>query len=292
MKLLTIRNVALATIIIFSFIQSGCENKNEDDGFEVKLATSAALGQYLVDTNGSTLYMFANDSKGRTSCAGDCAKLWPYFYVAGLTAEKLGPGLVLSDFDTININGTSQLRYKTWPLYYYAPLAGTVNVKEKAGFTSGEAIGDVWFIAKPDYSIMFANAQLIGNNLKNYTAVSGVYAEALGKTIYFTDGKGLTLYFFKNDSLNKNKFTSGVAAHDASWPIYETSSIVVPSNLDKTLFGTITVFGKTQLVYKGWPLYYFGADGIVRGNNKGVSVPSPGVWPVGVKEKAEAPHKP
>lgn len=291
MKPLTIKNLTLATIVIFAFIQSGCENKNEDDGFEVKLATSAALGQYLVDTNGSTLYMFANDSKGRTSCAGGCATLWPYFYVAGLTAEKLGPGLVLSDFDTININGTSQLRYRTWPLYYYAPLANNVNVREKPGVITGDALNDVWFIAKPDYSIMFANAQLIGNNGKNYTAtyVNNVAVEGIGMTKYFTDGKGLTLYFFGRDSLNKNKFTNGVVTHDANWPIYETSSIVVPSNLDKTLFGTITVLGKTQLVYKGWPLYYFGADANVRGNNKGISV---SYWPVGVKVKDEAPHKP
>ncbi|WP_425564114.1 hypothetical protein [Saccharothrix xinjiangensis] len=43
--------------------------------------------------------------------------------------------------------------------------------------------------------------------------------------------------------------------------------------------GSIQVYGKTQLVYRGWPLYYFGQDQ-QRGDTKGVSVPRPGVWPI------------
>jgi len=288
MKTLLFKNPAIMTIVIFAFTLSGCMKKNDNNAYEVRLATSPSLGQYLVDKNGYTLYMFANDYKGRTSCSGDCAKLWPYFYVADLTADKLEPGLQLTDFDTINVNGTSQLRYKTWPLYYYAPLVNNVNVKEKAGQTTGEALNNVWFVAKPDYSIMFANAQLVGNNGKNYT---GTYVEGIGKTNYFTDGKGVTLYFFAKDSLNHNKYTKSDFSNNPAWPIYETSEIVVPSNLDKTLFGTTTIFGKTQLTYKGWPLYFFGNDGYIRGNNKGVSVPTPGVWPVAVKDKTIAPGK-
>jgi len=46
----------------------------------------------------------------------------------------------------------------------------------------------------------------------------------------------------------------------------------------KSQFGSITVFGKKQLTFKGWPLYYFGQNGTTRGNNKGVSVPTPGIW--------------
>jgi predicted lipoprotein with Yx(FWY)xxD motif len=51
---------------------------------------------------------------------------------------------------------------------------------------------------------------------------------------------------------------------------------------DKTQFTTINVFGKTQLVYKGHPLYRFGQDASTRGNTKGVSFPTPGaaIWKV------------
>ena len=57
----------------------------------------------------------------------------------------------------------------------------------------------------------------------------------------------------------------------------------VPSVLDKTLFGNITVPGKKQMTYKGWPLYHFGQDS-VRESNLAVSVPVAGKWPVAVKD--------
>lgn len=49
------------------------------------------------------------------------------------------------------------------------------------------------------------------------------------------------------------------------------------------------MFGKKQITYKGRPLYYFGRDAN-RSDNQGVSVPSPGVWPVAVKDITEAPN--
>lgn len=163
-----------------------------------------------------------------------------------------------------------------------------MNIREPAGEITGDGLNNVWFVAKPNYSIMCANAQLVGNDSKNYT---GAFVEGIGKTNYFTDGKGVTLYVFSKDSLNHNKFTKSDFSNNSVWPMYETSEKIVPSNLNQTLFGTITVFGRTQLTYKGWPLYYFGQDNLVRGNNKGVSVPTPGIWPVAVKDIGSAPGK-
>ena len=62
----------------------------------------------------------------------------------------------------------------------------------------------------------------------------------------------------------------------------------MPTTLDASFFSVIDVHGRKQLTYKGWPLYYFGADAQIRGNTKGVSVPSPGIWPVAVKDIAAA----
>lgn len=59
-----------------------------------------------------------------------------------------------------------------------------------------------------------------------------------------------------------------------------TTTQNVPSLLTKSVLGTISVFGKTQLTFKGWPVYRFGADSLIRGNTKGVSVPTPGFWPI------------
>ncbi|MHC6201525.1 COG4315 family predicted lipoprotein [Elizabethkingia miricola] len=160
------------------------------------------------------------------------------------------------------------------------------NVKEDSGKTGGENIGGVWFLAKPDYTIMLTNAQLVGHDGKNYTSA---YTEGTGKTLYFTDARGVTLYTFKNDKQNKNNFTAADFSNNGVWPIYETYKIVVPSGLDKSLFGSITVFGKKQLTYKGWPLYHFGQDNMVMGSNKGVSFPPPGgIWSVSVKNMVAA----
>lgn len=99
------------------------------------------------------------------------------------------------------------------------------------------------------------------------------------------------MYTFKPDSFNINKYTKADFSNNPTWPVYDTTLVVVPSTLDKTLFSSITVYGKKQLTYKGWPLYYFGPDANTRGNNKGVSVPVPGKWPVAVKDMTGAPHK-
>lgn len=296
MKLNQIK-LALTAVVAATFFVS-CSSDNSDAPTtpttpelktEVNLATSATLGSYLTDKSGRSLYFFATDANGQASCSGGCEALWPAFYVDNLTADKLGTGLVVSDFGTITTaSSKKQLTYKGWPLYYYAPVSGTdaygnagTNTPETAGKTTGDGVGGVWFIAKPDYSIMIVKSQLVGHDTKNYKSD---YTVGDGATTYFTDAKGLTLYTFKNDNFKKNNFTKADFSNNAVWPIYETDKIVVPSILDKSKFSVITVFGKSQLVYNGWPLYYFGQDASVRGANKGISFPSPGVWPVPVKD--------
>jgi predicted lipoprotein with Yx(FWY)xxD motif len=300
MKLKQIK-LGLAAITIMAttfFLSCSSDNGNDtppmENKKEVGLSTSATLGSYLTDKNGRTLYFFSLDANGQSSCTGGCEGLWPVFFVDNLTADKLGTGLTLSDFATITTpSSKKQLTYKGWPLYYYAPVSasdgyggGGVNTLEAPGKTTGEGLGGVWFIAKPDYSIMIAKSQLVGHDGKNYKSD---YTVGDGLTTYFTDGKGLTLYTFKNDTFKDNNFTKEDFSNNAVWPIYETDKIVVPSILDKSDFSVITVFGKSQLTYNGWPLYYFGQDAGIRGANKGISFPVPGIWPVPVKDMTPAP---
>lgn len=253
----------------------------------VQLATKTEVGTYLVDTLGNTLYYFSNDYNGQTNCSGGCLALWPPYYAGDhLDQAALGPDLDIADFGTITTPSGKQTTYKTWPLYYYAPASGGANVRENPGQILGEGFNNVWYVAKPDYTIMLVNAQLVGHDGKNY---KNDYTEGDGKTLYFSDAKGLTLYTFKNDKANTNVFTKPDFSNNAVWPIYEMDEVVVPSTLDKTLFGFIDVFGKKQLTYKGWPLYYFGQDNMTRGLNKGISFPAPAVWPVPVKDIAPAP---
>ena len=248
----------------------------------VQVKTDSKLGQILTDKEGKTLYYFANDADGANTCTGGCEALWPIFNVENLTADKIAKELDLNDFKTITTGaGKKQITYKGHPLYYYAPKVNNANVQEDPGATSGENVNNVWFVAKPDYTIMLSKAQLIGHDGKNYTSN---YTEGTEKTLYFTDARGLTLYIFKNDKKNKNVFTKSDFSNNNVWPVYEQDKIVVPSYLDKALFASIDVSGKKQLTYKGWPLYYFGQDNKVMGSNKGVSFPTPGIWPVPVKD--------
>lgn len=290
MKLKQIK-IALVALAATTFFAS-CNSDNNDTTpttevkKEVSLSTSATLGSYLSDKDGRSLYYFSTDANGQASCTGGCEAVWPAFVVDNLTADKIGTGLTFSDFATITTaSGKKQVTYKGWPLYYYAPSVNGTNTAEAAGKTTGDGVGGVWFIAKPDYSIMIVRSQLVGHDTKNYKSD---YTEGDGLTTYFTDAKGITLYTFKNDNFKKNNFTKADFSNNAIWPIYETDKIVVPSVLDKSKFSVITVFGKSQLVYNGWPLYYFGQDANVRGANKGVSFPAVGVWPVAIKDAALA----
>lgn len=238
---------------------------------------NTSLGNVLTDETGRTLYFFSNDFDGNSACTGNCLTAWPVFY---RESPALGTGLNQADFTTITrADGTKQTAYKGWPLYYYKD-------DTKTGDVTGENVGNVWFVAKPTYTIMLTNTQLIGHDGKSYTSNA---QEGTGKTLFFVDGQGRTLYAFKNDKNNKNNFTKSDFSNNAVWPVYESTLSEIPSTLDKSLFGSITVAGHSQLTYKGWPLYYFGQD-TKRGDTKGVSFPSPGVWPIVQKDTPTAPQ--
>jgi predicted lipoprotein with Yx(FWY)xxD motif len=275
----------LYSISTFIFVGCGKDSVSTiSTKYKVQLATSSTLGSHLVDSSGCSLYYFADDCKGLTTCLNGCKEYWPYFYASSLSASNLGAGLSLSDFDTIMVNdSTPQTRYKGWPLYYYCPSTDGVFSREAAGKTTGEAIGGIWFVAKPDYSIMLAEGQLIGNDGNNYVVNSDTIVRGTGKSIYFVDSLGVTLYIYTQDSFKVIKYTG------SDFSLYKTKRIVVPSTLTKSYFTykTDTSTKKSQLFYKGWPLYKFGSDNDIMGNNKGVNVSGP--WFVGFKALSSAP---
>lgn len=234
----------------------------------LSLANNSKLGAILVDSTGKTLYFFTRDAKKDTSfCTGGCASTWPIFYKEKLV---LGSGLKASDFSSITRpDGKKQTLYKGWPLYYYASDAN-------AGETKGEGVGTFWYVAKPDYKVMIMDGNLKGLDGITYTSK---YVPGTERVKYLVDAYGRTLYTFSRDSLLKNKFTNSTFSNNAVWPIYNDTLKAIPTGTSDTLYKTITVFGRQQLAFKGWPLYYFGQDS-VRGQTKGVSVPVAGRWPV------------
>ncbi|QRR04280.1 hypothetical protein HWI92_19800 [Dyadobacter sandarakinus] len=270
---------ALSLVALFTI---SCSD-NDGDGTtpepaaNVKLQ-STTLGQVLADQNGRTLYFFSKDLTGASTCTGNCLQAWPAFTVTDL---NLADGLDSTVFSTITRpDGAKQVTYKGWPLYYYKDDVAAGDVK-------GENVGGVWFVAKTNYSVMLANGQLVGNDGKSYKADQ---TEGTAETQFFVDGMGRTLYAFANDKNKKNNYTKEDFSNDGVWPIYISEINDLPSVMDKSLFSVIDVFGKKQLTYKGWPLYYFGPDAKVRGATKGVSVPRPGVWPIVQINSPSAPN--
>lgn len=249
--------------------------KKDDPAEEIKvekkgiqLAADAKFGIILTDSAGRSLYMFGNDVSGIPSCSGACEVTWPVYYSSNASTDLNLPAAEVGS--VTRADGRKQSTYKGYPLYYYKDDAA-------AGETKGDAVGGIWFIAKPDYSLMIAGAQLIGADNKSYTSA---YTEGTGTTRYFTDGKGRTLYAFSPDKNNKNTFTKADMSNNATWPVFEEVLKSLPSTISRELMATTNVFGKTQMTYKGWPLYYFVQD-TQRGHNKGVSIgPAPGFWPV------------
>lgn len=265
--------MALAAIMMFCF--ASCKKDKSTDNNTpgpvtgVTLTSNATFGNIMTDNNGRALYFFAIDANGTSGCADGCAVVWPAFYKEN---PSIGTGLTATDFGVITrADGSKQTTYKGWPLYYYQNDAAAGDVK-------GDKVNNTWFVAKADYTVMLANTQLVGHNGTQYNSQM---QPGQGITQFFTDASGRTLYAFAPDKFNKNTFTKSDFSNNGVWPVYEMASVQsIPSILDKTQFSVIDVYGKKQLTYKGWPLYYFGNDLMVRGNTKGVSFPQPGVWPV------------
>jgi predicted lipoprotein with Yx(FWY)xxD motif len=108
-------------------------------GAEIKLADSS-LGQIIVDGEGKTLYMFTPDEAGTPTCYDDCATAWP-----PLTGEvTAGTGLDASKLTLVDrTDGSKQVKYGTWPLYYFANDAA-------AGDTNGQGLNDKWYVVGAD----------------------------------------------------------------------------------------------------------------------------------------------
>jgi predicted lipoprotein with Yx(FWY)xxD motif len=267
------RPFSQATSLFFSAVfillgVAGCDKSKDDPApaYSIKLTANSTLGNILTDSEGRTLYYFANDFNGTSLCTTPgCLGIWPIFRHDEDLA--IDPALNKDDFSTITrADGAVQTTYKGWPLYYFVKN----GKQEAAGETFGQDVNGVWFVVKTDYTVMYSNTQLIsadGTHYKNDFTVGD------GLTKYFSDDKGRTLYLFVNDKNGTNNFTNTTYTNNNLWPIFyvDIEKTSLPGALLKSDFAVITVGpeSRKQLTYKGWPLYYFGAD-VAQGDNKGI----------------------
>lgn len=122
------------------------DTEDSDESGDMAQATvmvaSTDLGDILVDAEGMTLYMFDPDAQGESTCYDDCATAWPPLTVDA--APTAGEGADDSKLGTVErTDGTLQVTYNSWPLYYWAQDAAP-------GDTTGQAVNNVWWVLDAD----------------------------------------------------------------------------------------------------------------------------------------------
>jgi predicted lipoprotein with Yx(FWY)xxD motif len=108
----------------------------------IALGKNDKFASFIVDDKGMSLYLYTKDTPGTSNCYGKCATAWPPLLTSGaavaadgLDASKLGT--------TTRTDGTTQVTYNGWPLYYYAK-------DKQPGDTVGQDVGSVWFLLTAD----------------------------------------------------------------------------------------------------------------------------------------------
>jgi predicted lipoprotein with Yx(FWY)xxD motif len=232
----------------------------------INVATDPTLGKILVDGKGMTLYMYTKDEPDKSNCSGGCAKVWPPLLTMG--NPTLGPGVDASLVGSATLaDGTKIVTYNKMPLYYYAK-------DTKAGDTTGQDVGSVWYVVGPDGKpigyTMPSSATSAPAATTAPAATSAPAAAAaseatinvatdptLGKIL--VDGKGMTLYIFTKDGPNQSNCNAGCLK---AWPpLLTMGNPTLGPGVDASMVGSATLADGTKIVtYNSMPLYYYAKD--------------------------------
>jgi predicted lipoprotein with Yx(FWY)xxD motif len=98
-------------------------------------------GNFLVDDQGRTIYVYANDTQnsGTSACTdSECASEWLPVIVTG--TPTAGTGVDASKLGILTReDGTIQATYNGWPLYYYSGDTAP-------GDMNGRGMEGLWFL--------------------------------------------------------------------------------------------------------------------------------------------------
>lgn len=104
---------------------------------------TTTLGRYLIAFNGKTLYKYALDKSGTSTCTGACAVNWPPYIVPDTSAlANLQAGITGAVSTITRADGTLQVTYKGMPLYFFVG-------DTQSGETKGNGVKGVWSVVKP-----------------------------------------------------------------------------------------------------------------------------------------------
>jgi predicted lipoprotein with Yx(FWY)xxD motif len=148
-KLLTAGTVLLATAALLAACGGGGGDNKETKKRSAPATTAAAtgpatvktgqtgIGTVLVDADGKTLYLFANDQGTTSAVPANIAQAWPPLTVTG--SPVAGPGLDKSKLGTApQPDGQTFVTYNGHLLYRFSGDAS-------AGQTNGHKLGNIWY---------------------------------------------------------------------------------------------------------------------------------------------------
>jgi len=125
--------------------------QTQGEAAEIKVNQKEPYGSYLTNGNGRSLYMFVKDTKMRarksgSTCYDECSEAWPPF-LAENGDIKAGAQIDTTLLGTTKRkDGTIQVTYNDYPLYYYIDdkKAGDVYGQDKKEYSFK------WYLVKPN----------------------------------------------------------------------------------------------------------------------------------------------
>jgi predicted lipoprotein with Yx(FWY)xxD motif len=221
----------------------------------IEVTTDPKLGQFLVDGNGLTLYIFTKDGPDQSNCDASCLAKWPPLHTQG--TPMLGSGVNASKIGSATLaDGTRIVTYDHRPLYYFAN-------DSKPGDMAGQGVGGVWFVISPSGAEIDNSGQLASASTPAPEAASSeptidvASRPSLGQ--YLVDGKGFTLYIFTKDGSDQSNCNASCLA---KWPplLTEGSPILGVGTDDSKIGSTLLADGRRIVTYNHMPLYYYAGD--------------------------------
>ena len=159
--------LAAAAVPLVALAAAGCGSSNNSSTATVKPAggssatvsvANTGLGKILVDSQGRTLYLFAQDTGTKSTCSGSCATAWPPLRASG--KPTAGGGAQASLLGTTpRSDGKPQVTYNGHPLYGY-------QGDSKPGDTNGQGItgfGAAWYVLTPAGNEITASSSSSGS---------------------------------------------------------------------------------------------------------------------------------
>jgi predicted lipoprotein with Yx(FWY)xxD motif len=173
---------SLATVALLTACGTAAEGPQSSTAADPAAGTttvttaSGALGTFLTDGSGASLYLFTVDEPGVSNCDEVCLQAWPPLLTD--TAPEADGAADAALLGTIErSDGTLQVTYAGRPLYYFAADAAPGDV-------NGQGVNDVWFVVSP------AGEQIVMEPDVDGDTGMGGYGGSSGTSSDTTDSSG------------------------------------------------------------------------------------------------------